>query len=463
MSMTSDLLPAETRSRDAQTERAALDLALDAAPLDVALHRRMHALLRDAGDEAGRAAHELALAAFGLLSDASDARLALALYNLATVYSLHGRRAQALRWYTHTLTVDPELAIAHQNLSALLEREGRLEEAMQHRERAYRIQRVFAEPATGAARRRLLILGSGRGTGNVPIDGLIAHAHTDRIKYAIDYAAPDEDARLPPYDIVFNGIGDADVAGPLAARIAQFTRACGKPVLNPPEAIARTHRHMTADFLAGIDHVDVPPCVRLEAPPVSREALLRRLGDTGLSFPLLMRPPATHGGDGIVRHDTPESLWAALLAHDGPCYLTGYRDFRSDDGYFRKYRMIYVDRVPYAYHLAISPHWIVHYYTAQMLEHPWKLDEERRFLDDPRAALGDRAMDALVAIGERLDLDYGGIDFTLGRDGRVLVFETNATMLAHREPANGPLAHKNLFIGRIAAAFERMQQTRAGA
>lgn len=443
-------------------DRATLDRALDAAPLDIALHRRMHALLHESGDEAGASAHQLALAAFDVLGDADHARLSLALYNLATVYLQHGRHADAKRWYTHTLTVNPDLAIAHQNLWALLEKEGRVDEAIWHRDRAYAIQRVYVEPATGAARRRLLILGAGRGTGNVPLDGLIAHAHTHRIKYAIDYASPDEDAHLPPYDLVFNGIGDADIARPLAERIAQLTRVCGKPVLNPPEAVARTHRHLTAGLLAGVDHVDVPSCIRLERPPASRDALRRLLDDGGVGFPLLARPPATHGGEGLVRHDTIESLWPALLAHDGPCYLSAYRDFRSTDGFYRKYRVIYVDRVPYAYHLAISPQWIVHYYTAQMLEHAWKLDEERRFLDDPRAALGAPAMDALTEIGRRLDLDYGGIDFTLTRDGRVLVFETNATMLVHREPPTGPLAHKNPFIERIADAFERMQQRRVG-
>lgn len=443
-------------------ERESLDRSLDAAPLDVSLHRRMHVLLRHAGDVTGQSAHELAVAAFDMLGNAPSAQLSLVLYNVGTVYFLRGRQDQAKRWYGHALAVNPALAIAHQNLSALLEREGRREEAMIHRDEAYRIQRVFEERATGAVRRRLLIPGSGRGTGNVPIDGLIAHAHTHRIKYAIDYAIPREDDHLPPYDLVFNGIGDADVAHPLAARISHLTRTCGKPVLNPPEKVARTFRHRIGELIAGIDRVDVPPCVRLDGPPDSREALRHQLGEACLGFPLLMRPPATHGGDGIVLHDTLDTLWPALLAHRGPCYLTEYREFRSDDGFYRKYRMIYVDRVPYAYHLAISPNWIVHYDTAEMIEHPWKLDEENRFLTDPRAALGARAMDALIEIGKRLDLDYGGIDFSLAPDGSILVFEANATMLAHRTAPDGPLAHKNPFVERIADAFERLLQANTG-
>ena len=96
-----------------------------------------------------------------------------------------------------------------------------------------------------------------------------------------------------------------------------------------------------------------------------------------------------------------------------------------------------------------------------MVAHPWKIDEERRFLEDPRSALGGRAMAAVAAIGRQLDLDYAGVDFTLLPDGRVLVFEANATMLVHHERGNGPLAHRNVHVQRIVDAFERLQARRA--
>jgi hypothetical protein len=47
-------------------------------------------------------------------------------------------------------------------------------------------------------------------------------------------------------------------------------------------------------------------------------------------------------------------------------------------------------------------------------------------------------------------------------DGRVLVFEANATMLVHREDVDGVNAHKNAFVQRIVDAFEQMQIRRAG-
>jgi hypothetical protein len=121
---------------------------------------------------------------------------------------------------------------------------------------------------------------------------------------------------------------------------------------------------------------------------------------------------------------------------------------------------MFIDGRPYPYHLAISPHWMVHYVTADMTSASWKLDEERRFLDDMGAALGERALRAVEAIGRRLALDYAGIDFTVLEDGRVLVFEANATMLVHREARDGVLAHKNAYVQRILDAFEQMQASR---
>ena len=63
--------------------------------------------------------------------------------------------------------------------------------------------------------------------------------------------------------------------------------------------------------------------------------------------------------------------------------------------------------------------------------------------------------------GERLALDYAGIDFTILPDGRVFVFEANATMLVHYERHDGPLMHKNAQVQRIVDAFEQMMIRRS--
>lgn len=435
--------------------------ALDAAPLDAALHARMLAVMRAANDEAGSVAHQLALAALAALGTAPGGQSTLVLYNIATVYAMKGRRKEAIHWYRHTLKVEPGLAIAHQNLAVALEREELREEAAFHRERAYQLQRVFTEAALGDEQHRILILGAGKGTGNVPLETLLSPQKYTRVRYAIDYASEAEDAQLPPYDLVFNGIGDADIATPLATRLAQFVDRCDRPILNPPHAITNTHRHSTAALLESVQDVIVPCCVRIDSCPANIDELASQIDLSGLSFPLLMRPLAMHGGERLEKHTSFATLFPALAELGAPCYLTAWQDFRSEDGYYRKYRVIYVEGKPFPYHLAISSHWLVHYFSANMADESWKLHEELGFLADPVAALGERAFNAIAEIGRRLSLDYGGIDFTLTADGQVLVFETNATMLTHRESQVGPLAHKNPYIDRIIEAFERMLDARA--
>lgn len=438
-----------------------LSQSLDADPLNRALHAEMIEAMRAAGDETAMLAHHIAVATFDeIVGKSTDPALtALPLYNVATVYYMRGRHAEARRWYGQALKVHPDLAIAHQNLAAVLDQEGCADEARAHRLRAYRLQRVFVEPVQHP-RRNLLILCSGNAQGNIPFDTLLSSGTATRVKYAIDCAEIAEDAQLPAYDLVFNAIGEPDIAHPLTERIEQLTQRCGRAVLNPPDRVAITQRHRTTELLAGIDDVVVPPCMQIDAAPRDTDTLVAELAARAIAFPVLMRPLATHGGEGLTMHAGPDTLQPAIRALGAPSYVTQYRDFRHADGHYRKYRMVFVDREPYAYHLAISSHWLVHYVSADMPAWQWKVDEEKRFLEDPRSALGPRAMDAIAAIGRRLDLDYGGIDFSLLPDGRVLVFELNASMLVHREASDGVLSHKNAFVQRIVDAFEHMQVKR---
>jgi hypothetical protein len=439
---------------------ARLELALKAAPQDASMHRAMAQVKRAQGDELGALAHLIAAQTLEAHAAGSAAGSPTELCKVATGYFMKDDHESAERWYRLVLMLDPNVAVAYQNLAAIHSARGDFAQAESCRHRAYGIQRVFIEPVDAPVR-RLLILCAGRTSGNVPFETLLSSGLSSRIKYVIDFAAEAEDAQLPPFDLVFNAIGEPDVAATLAERLDCFAIQCGRPLLNPPAAVGRTQRHRLAALLGGLDDVMLAPCSRYEGPPAFRANLAERLLRGGLELPVLARPVATHGGEGLVRCETLDALESALQNIDGAHYLTMFRDCRSPDGHCRKYRVVFVDREPFAYHLAISSHWMVHYFSADMLAHPWKIDEERRFLEDPRSALGGRAMAAVAAIGRQLDLDYAGVDFTLLPDGRVLVFEANATMLVHHERGNGPLAHRNVHVQRIVDAFERLQARRA--
>jgi hypothetical protein len=71
-------------------------------------------------------------------------------------------------------------------------------------------------------------------------------------------------------------------------------------------------------------------------------------------------------------------------------------------------------------------------------------------------------MKAIAEIGARLDLDYCDLDFSRLPDGRVLVFEANATMLVHPEADDGPFAYRNTAVSRITGAFQALLARKAG-
>ncbi len=374
------------------------------------------------------------------------------LFNVGLLHAEGRRPEQARTAYQQALQAEPELVEAHVNLAELLEQDGKHDDARRHRDLAYRTRNIFIADVPHASRSVLLLLDAR--SGNLPYPSLLDPQRTRIVKWLIAYGDAGQIEQLPNYDLVFNAIGDTDADAAAVPLLTEFAAVCPKPLLNQPAAIARTARDRVATLLADIDDVCVPATRRVE-----RDGDWSR--DAALPYPLLLRPPGSHGGDGVARADTPAEL-DALDALDvggrggeGDLYLSAFHDYRGADGYFRKYRMIFVDRQPYPYHLAISSHWMVHYVTAQMTEYRWKLEEEHRFLQDPGAALGVRGMAALHAIGARLDLDYAGVDFSVLPDGSLIVFEANATMLAHRE-TDPLLTFKNPYVQRIFDAFETL-------
>jgi hypothetical protein len=144
-------------------------------------------------------------------------------------------------------------------------------------------------------------------------------------------------------------------------------------------------------------------------------------------------------------------------------YVTEFRDFRGADGWYRKYRLIFVDREVFPYHLAISRDWLIHYFrTEDMATLDHHRLEEAAFLADWRSVFRGASATAVEMVAKRLDLDYGGIDCSLTADGRVLLFETNASMLVHLDDSVETFPYKHRAVPRIFAAIDRMVARRLG-
>ena len=131
-------------------------------------------------------------------------------------------------------------------------------------------------------------------------------------------------------------------------------------------------------------------------------------------------------------------------------------EYRGPDGRFRKYRVLLIGGVPYACHIAISDHWIVHYVSSGMLECGEKRAEEAQFFEGFDDDFARRHRDALQVIAERVDLEYFGIDCSETRAGELLVFEVDSGMTVHAMDPVDIFPYKQPQMRKVFAAFRRM-------
>lgn len=356
---------------------------------------------------------------------------------------------------------DTLVAMAHQTLAGVAERRGDRQAAAAQLDLAYGRQSLYRQPAAGGAFTTLVLLT--RSQGNIAYQSLLPPLRFDRAVWYMEHARLEQIAELPPHAVVLNAIGDPDAGLASETVVDAFLARSAKPLLNPPAQVRATFRHRLAATLAGIDDVIVPATIRLPAQAIAKLGLAAAVAETGVTPPLLVRPVGSHGGAGLFLAEDATALQALNVPVGLDAYVTRFVDTRSADGFYRKYRVIFVDRRAFPYHLAIGRHWMVHHQSTDMAGDAARTAEELEFLTDPAAAIGDRAMAAVEAIGRRLDLDYAGLDFAVTTGGQVLVFEANATMLTHLEPEDGPFAAKNRFIRPIIEAFQARLAALAGA
>ena len=375
--------------------------------------------------------------------------------NLGSILVRLDKLAEAERPCRAALAIDDSIVSAHQNLSVILAGQDE-QAALAHRNSAYQRQQVFTEPALrgqpdiAVGEQQAVLVLAAADAANVPLRHLLPNSRFTIIRWYIEYARPGQFDTLPRFDVVFNSIGDADFIPKLASDAAEALAKLGSKLLNRFDRVALTTRDNLANLLQTIPNVFVPTTIRIGSAHAVAEAAL----PTELQGPVLLRPAGSHGGVGVTKLD---KLGDAAADLKPGSFLTEYVDCRGADGWYRKYRAIFVGGKAFPYHLAISPQWLVHYWTAGMDFDPVRREEERAFLDHPADAIGHAAWAAITAIGQRLGLDYSGIDFGVLADGRVLVFEANATMLVHPE-RDAMFAYRRPAIAAIQAAFTQMIQ-----
>jgi len=382
------------------------------------------------------------------------------------------------------LLCDPALAEAHAALGAIRMRQRRLNEALASYARAtalrpdfaeaflgyslrartlddevpaetalaaaLALQRVYVRPANVAHPVRVLVLHAPVSwEDEISVDLLLDGAFQLIHLYLTDDALPNP---LPAHDVIVVAISDFERSRPALIQARTVIERSGRAAINDPEHVTRTVRAQLYERFGAIAGVRIPQTRRLGC---DEEVETSR-------YPVVIRPVDSHGGRGVARLENPDQLAAYRAVTNVSVYdVSDYLEYASADGLHRKYRIMFVAGVPYAYHLAISPHWVVHYLSAPMDQHAWMREEEMRFLADWTTVFGAHR-DALDTIAERLGLDYFGIDASIGHAGELIIFEADAAMFVHCEDEPVRFAYKHESVPRIFRAFGELVRAKAG-
>ncbi|HEX5125360.1 MAG TPA: hypothetical protein VFW00_01340, partial [Rhodocyclaceae bacterium] len=302
----------------------------------------------------------------------------------------------------------------------------------------------------------LALVAPGRLMANVPLECLLEDSD---IELNIYYAVGDEidPLEIPEHDVLFVAVGESvanmRILDSWLPRLARWP----KPVLNNPLHIRRVARDTASQLLHSLPGIAMPPTLRMARRQLE-EIVQNDNGITrDIDFPLIVRPVDSHAGHDLHKVDSRSELADKLVSMPGgEFFVSSFVDYRSGDGLFRKYRVILIDGQPFACHMAISSHWMIHYLNAGMADSPEKRAEEAHFMIDFEREFAVRYRTAFAEIHQRMGLDYLGIDCAETADGRLLIFEVDPAMVAHSMDPVDVYPYKPACMQKLFVAFRAM-------
>jgi hypothetical protein len=351
------------------------------------------------------------------------------------------------------------------DLATILQIRGQRDLALDLHRRAIDVQQLYRLPApAGRAGLRLLaLMGPGDVAANTPVEFLM-----DGLDVALDllYLAPGHPfpQPVPEHDVAFVAIGECDDNLPLLRQLENVLVHWPRPVLNAPERIAGLSRDRAYARLKGAPGVRMPASVRCTRASLEQIAA-GTLPLTGVlpdgAYPVIIRPVGSHAGHGLIKAGDRAAIAGYLAGMpDQEFYIARFIDYSDGDGLYRKYRVVLIDGVAYAGHMAISPRWMIHYLNAEMTESAAHRAEEAQFMAGFESGFGRRHAAALAAINDRIGLDYLTIDCAEA-DGALLVFEVDSGAVIHAMDPVDLFPYKRPQMRKVFAAFRAMLEKAA--
>lgn len=361
---------------------------------------------------------------------------------------------------------NPFDAAALFDLSILLQAIGQRDKALEIQASALATCRRFTRlNNTGDGLRVLVIATHGDLMANTPIDFLLETSNAHQELIFVDAATADLDD-LPAHDVAFMAVGEAPENAAVLARLEALLASWPGPIMNnAPARVRALTRDGVARLFEGSTHVLAPTTVqvsRAEADALARGTRPLESFLPGASYPLIVRPIGTHAGTGLDKVASPEALLDYLAREQAASlYLAPFIDYASADGLYRKQRIAFIDGVPYASHLAISEHWIVHYLSAGMMENAARRAEEALWMERFETDTARRMAKAFAEVQRAVGLDYFAIDCAEMPDGRLLLFEADVAMIVHALDGADLFPYKKPAMDRLFKAFHSALESRS--
>jgi hypothetical protein len=321
---------------------------------------------------------------------------------------------------------------------------------------------LFRSPcAANNPRLRVLALAAATDMGsNTPIEFLLEESG---VELMVLYMVPEAGlpAPLPDHDVAIVIASDSEDCRDALRLIDQAAPRWPRPLLNPPKLVCNLDRDKLCHLLHGIDGLEIPATI-----PVARAQLLQPPASTGAaagigSFPIIVRPRGSHAGVGLARIDDCEAMARYLDQRpQEEFFVSRFVDYSSDDGLFRKYRVVFVDGEPYACHMAIADRWDIWYLNAGMSADAGKRLEEETFMRTFDIGFARRHHAALAGMAGRIGLDYFTVDCAETRSGALLIFEADNTAVVHNMDSPKVFPYKPPQMRKIFDAFAAMLERR---
>jgi glutathione synthase/RimK-type ligase-like ATP-grasp enzyme len=322
--------------------------------------------------------------------------------------------------------------------------------------------RLFRLPcAAKAPRLRVLALAAATDMGsNTPIEFLLEESGVDLM---VLYIVPEAGlpAPLPDHDVAIVIASDSEDCRDALRMIEQAAPRWPRPLLNPPKLVCNLDRDKLHQLLVGIEGLEIPATISVARAQLSQPAASVEAACGIAAFPVIVRPRGSHAGVGLAKIDDREAMARYLdQRQEEEFFVSRFVDYSSDDGLFRKYRVVFVEGKPYACHMAIADRWDIWYLNAGMSGNAGKRLEEETFMRTFDIGFARRHHAALAGMAGRIGLDYFTVDCAETKGASLLIFEADNTAVVHNMDSPEVFPYKPPQMRKIFDAFVAMLERR---